>query len=50
MKEEIGRRNSGCLNMAVLGFNFLEDIEKEKNQEKQKFGELIRNRKTTSMF
>jgi hypothetical protein len=28
MQEEIGRRIPGCLNMAVLGFNFLEDTER----------------------
>jgi hypothetical protein len=36
MKEEIGRKISGCLNMAVLGFNFLEDTEKEKNKKKNR--------------
>jgi hypothetical protein len=39
MKEEIVRTISGCLNIAVLGFNFLEVTEKEKNQVKQEYGE-----------
>jgi hypothetical protein len=35
MKEEKGRIILGCLNMAVVGFYFLEDTVKEENQEKQ---------------
>jgi len=50
MKEEIVRTIPGCLNIAVLGFNFLEVTEKEKNQEKQEYGKEIHNRQISIIF
>jgi hypothetical protein len=46
MKEEIVRTIPDCLNIAVLGFNFLEVTEKEKKK-KQEYGEEIHNQKTS---
>jgi hypothetical protein len=50
MKEGIVRKIPGCLNIAMFGFNFLEVTEKEKNQEKQEYGEELHNRKTRIIF